>query len=311
MTVVVVHAAAWWVITGRLLAGLPALTEQAGAAGWRIEWGPAQRSGWPLAAAVRLPEVRAVRALGSAELRWTADGVVLAVAAADPGALRVSVEGGQTVSFGDAAAVPFRAEREVARAPFSGAPVTFEVRALGIGGTVRGVSVADISGSLAELAIAFTATGVQVSPALPAPFDRGGVVSAHVLMDPAFPDAATGEASAAAWRAAGGHVDAASLALDWGSLHVTGHGGGGLDERLQPAGQAELLVQGAPEMLTAAAQGGLVPAGPASAARAVLQLLTLSARGGPVPLPVALAGQRLTVAGFPLVLMPTLQWGVP
>ena len=305
------HSTAWWVLTGRMLAGLPAFAEQAAANGWQIEAGSGRRGGWPLAATVRLPRVRATRLWGTGTLRWTAESVVLSIAAADPGALRVAAEGSQTVAVGDGPALAFQAERETVRVPFSGAPTTLDVRSLQTEGLERAWQVQAVTAAMTALALSFTATGVQVTPALSAPFDGGLTASSRVLISPAFPVLPTPGASAAAWQGASGHVDVASFVLDWGTLHVTGHGGGGLDGQLQPMGRADLQVQGATEMLAAAAQGGLVPARLASAVRAVLQLLTLAARGGPVPIPVVLAEQRLTVAGFPLVRVPELRWDMP
>lgn len=301
------HGIAWWFVTGQILAGLPAFADQAAAAGWQIDAGAARRGGWPLAAAVRLPRVSVVRPLGGTNVRWTAEDVVVSVGIADPRALRVSAEGRQAVSFGDTAPLPFRAAQTLVRLPFAGAPATLEISELRTEGVQPQLAAAKVTGSVSG-PVTFTVSAVQVTPPLRAPFEGGLTASGQIAVRPAIPALATPGASAAAWQQAGGQMEATSVAVDWGALHLTGHGGGGLDQQLQPAGRADLLVRGAPDLLAAAAAGGLVPAGPASAARAVLQLLSLAAKGGPVALPVVLAERRLVVAGFPLLVLPVVQW---
>jgi hypothetical protein len=64
-------------------------------------------------------------------------------------------------------------------------------------------------------------------------------------------------------------------------------------------------------VLDAAGRAGLLAPGPEAAAQAVLGLLALGARGGPVPIQVTLVDRRLTVAQFPLLRLPLLDWNLP
>ena len=144
-----------------------------------------------------------------------------------------------------------------------------------------------------------------------APFDGSASLSLRVVVTQPFPATPTPAQSAALWQRAGGRVEVREFALRLASLAVDGSGEGGLDARLQPEGQATLRVAGAAAVLDAAAAAGLVAAGPASAMRAVLGLLTLAAHGGPVTLPVELADRTVTVARFPLLRLPVLDWGGP
>ena len=307
-----VHTAAWLIVTGRMEAALPGVSDAAARDGWRIEPGSVHRTGWPTRAAVRLDGVVATRDLHTTQLRWTTETLDLAITPADPFVLLVSPGGAQAFSAGGALPVTARADAMVARVPLRGGPVLAEARALSLhwpGGTALHVAHADARWE--GLVLAVTAGGIVPAPAMAAPFDGAADVSLRVVGTRPLPVADTPAQSAALWQRAGGRVEVRELALHLASLSVEGSGDGGLDGQLQPEGRATLRVRGAAEVLDAAAAAGLVAPGPASAARAVLGLLTLAAHGGPVVVPVELSDRTLTVSRFPLLRLPVLDWGGP
>lgn len=309
--VIAVDTAVWFVVTGRIEQGIAVFVARAAVDGWRIEGEAPARDGWPWVATIRVPHVVATRALGSAEVRWTIDALDLTVSPTNPAVLQLAALGQQTVGFGVAAPLPFQANRAVLQMPFSGAPATLMVRGFSAGTERAGVRAGFITAEISGLALGITADTVELTPALPRPFDGALAVSAQLVTNAAFPEAATPGASAAAWQAAGGRAEVPALELRWGPLLANGSGSGRLDAAMQPEGRATLHVSGAVEVLDAMARGGLVPSAPASAARAVLGLLAMAARGGPLTLPVALADRTLTVAQFPLVRLPVLDWNLP
>lgn len=297
---------AWWYVTGRIEAGLPLFVRQAEAEGWRIDYASLTRTGWPLMAGVRLGDVRTARVLGGPSLRWTADRVLVRVSANDPAALHIDAEGDQAVDLGAGEAVMGRAGLASYRVPLSGGASSFEVRELETVGD-HGLQIGHASGALAARAMVFAADAVHLRPLLAAPFDAALSLSARLTTTLPVPEQTT--AAAAAWQAAGGTIGVSEVALAWGPLHVRGSASGGLDDALQPRGRGEFELQGAPEAIDAAARSGLIATSQASAARAVLQILSLAASGGPVRLPVVIEDRRLGVAGFPLLRVPSLNWG--
>ena len=104
---------------------------------------------------------------------------------------------------------------------------------------------------------------------------------------------------ARAWRDAGGRAVLSRLLLRWGPLDATGQGTLTLDERLQPRADATLIASGVAPALDALARNGTIPAGGATAAKAIIAILAAPAPGAPVRLPVQLADGVLTVAASP------------
>ena len=303
--VLLVHGAAWWIIGGRLIDGIHAFTATAASEGWRIDSGTPERSGWPWAATVRLPDVVARRNLGGAVLEWAAERVLVRISPADPGAIQVVASGNQAVGFGPMQRLPLRAAASSLRVPLASAgPTTFELRDVVLGSLRAGL----VNGQVAPLAFGVTASPVILAPALAPPFDKGFALTLGLVLSRPLHGAASPRDTAAAWQAEEGRVTIPSLELTWGPVHLTCSGFGGLDARLQPFGHATLNVQGGPEVLAAAARAGLLAPGPASAVRAVLGLLVLAAPGGVVNVPITLQDRTLTAAQFPLARLPPLTW---
>ena len=320
-TVVFAHTVLWIVVTERMLEGVPQAVAAAAEEGWRVEAGLARRGGWPFRAAIVLDGIVATRQLGGARLRWTAEAVEVGIGISAPTVAVVSPIGAQTVTVGEGTPVAVRAGEMAVRVPLRGGAVVVVARDVALagpgGGAARGtgwgLGVASAEARWDGQAFAATAEGVVPKPGLAAPFDGAATLAIHAVLTQPFPLVGPGHAqspgaAAQAWRKSGGRLEVRSFQVRLATLSAEGSGEGGLDARLQPEGRATLRVTGAAEVLDAAAAVGLVAPGPASAARAVLQLLTVAARGGPVTIPVELRDGVLTVARFPMLRTPVLDW---
>jgi hypothetical protein len=94
-----------------------------------------------------------------------------------------------------------------------------------------------------------------------------------------FPSGKLSDA-AAAWRDAGGRVELDHLRLNWGSLGATATGTIALDQELQPIGGFSGAVQGYDQILTALVQNGQMRAADAGLARIALTMLAKTGADG-------------------------------
>lgn len=302
--------AAWWVVTGRMQAALPGAVAAAEGDGWRIEATGTERAGWPFRAVLRLSGVTAERSLGTVRLRWTAEAVDLVLEPLAPATLAVLPRGGQTLVLGNGPPVRMRADRMAVLVPLAGGAVDAQATGLALhAADGRSLAVARLDARLDGTAAVASAQGVLPAPAMAPPFDGPATLSVRVLASVPFPTAISPAASALAWQRAGGRLLVPDFSLHLASLSLEGSAEGGLDAALQPDARATLRVQGAGAVLDAAARAGLVASGPATAARAVLELLSAASRGVPVSVPVLLQDRVLNVARFPLLRVPALDWG--
>lgn len=85
------------------------------------------------------------------------------------------------------------------------------------------------------------------------------------------------------WRDSGGVVDMPWLALDWGSLGLTGNGALALDAELRPLGSVALRVAGFRETLGELAEAGIIDSRSAGAVGLAMSLFARSPPGGGAP----------------------------
>lgn len=117
--------------------------------------------------------------------------------------------------------------------------------------------------------------------------------------------------SIAAWRDAGGVIDANRIALRWGPLEIDGDGTLALDDDERPLGAFTARIRGYGETIDALAMSGLVRPREAAAAKIALNMLARQEdpRGArALKIPVTAQDGRLTVAGFPLAQLPALRF---
>ena len=87
----------------------------------------------------------------------------------------------------------------------------------------------------------------------------------------------------AAWRDAGGFVDAHSLALDWGPVSIAGEGTVTLDELMRPLGAFSSRIVGFDALIDRLAAAGRMSEDAAAAARLAFALIAESPAGGGAP----------------------------
>ena len=302
------HTATWWTVTSRIEAALPGIAAAAAVDGWQLQWGTPVRSGWPLAATLRLPAPAAASAMAGG-LRWTAEHLDVSIHPTAPGTLRLQPSARQMLTAGAAEVTLQTAETSLLVPLDNEGPATFHIRGLNAA-TASGVTMTatGIDARFDSTALRATAAGVAVLPPLPAPFDGGADLSLGLLASRPIPPATAPGGPAAAWRDMGGRLSVPALSVSWGPLRIDGQAEGELDRDTQPAFRATLRVQGAAETLDALTQANRLQPGPASAMRAVLGLLSLAAKGGPLTLPVVLQDRTVTVAQFPLLRLPPMGW---
>ncbi len=301
------HGAGWFVITGRIEAGIPAFVAAAADRGILIKHGPAYRSGWPWAAQVDVADVAAEQV--SLDLRWHADRVSIALQPDNLKALSVTPVGPQAIEIAGWGTLAIAGGPERLRLPFAAdEPVGVSVRDIvARASDGRGLRISELEARVGGGAAAARAL-VQPLQALPAPFDGPADIAARLVAHPPWPD---GAAAAAAWQAEQGRLDVPEFSLNLGPLQVSGTGTGGLDQALQPRFEATLRLRGVDQALDAAVQAGAVMPGPAAAAKAVFAVLSLASGGGPVTAPARLENGLASVANFPLLRVPRVAWPPP
>ena len=308
-----VHGAGWFVITGRIEAGLPVFIAAAADRGVLIKHGPAHRSGWPWAAQVDVADVAVEQ--GPLDLRWRADRVSIALLPGDLKGLSVTPVGSQAIEIAGWGTLAIAGGSERLRLPFAAEePVRVSVRdVVAKASDGHGLRVSELEAQVGGDAAAGRAL-VQPLQAWPAPFDGPADIAARLVAHPSWPDGAAGGATAtaaAAWQAAQGRLDVPEFSFNLGPLQVSGTGTGGLDQALQPRFEATLQVRGVDQALDAAVQAGALMPGPAAAAKAVLTVLSLASGGGPAPAPARLEDGLVSVANFPLLRVPRVAWPSP
>ncbi len=325
------HTGLWLFATGRLEDALAAWQAQNRAAGWTTSAGSPVRTGWPLAAAIEVPDL----SLAGGEtdipggLAWRAAHTELAVAFWQPRQLRIRIAGQQHLRLSGLPEVGFTAEQFEVTVPLDpGAPIlSADLAASGLHAAVTGGSVdiatlamhTDDRPTAARGEAALAMTGSAEAIGLPsAGEDRPwlfGSRIASISFDAALTGPVPGVADlatrAAAWRDGGGTLALHRLALGWGPLGLSASATMTLDEHMQPAGTATARVVGYDATLDALAASGTLAPRAVLATKAILALLAKVPAGGGTPqveLPLTLNDRTVTAGRFPLLRLPELVW---
>ena len=305
LMLVCIEAAAWLIACSQLENGFRGFVRDAAQQGWIAAFNLPARSGFPFAAELDVTQLAVTPdpSVFASGPTWSTERLRLRVALSRPSTLVLEPEGVQRVGLG-APPIPITSRRLELAIRLDGAapPVatgTQLVAALPAGPVTIGAATLlfppdVVIADLADI-------GLPRAP----PVER---LQARARLIQPFPRAPTPEASARAWRDAGGMVKVSDLALQWGPLAATGQAALGLDAQLQPEGQGTLEVTGLAPALDAMGRTGALPPGTVLAAKAVLALLAAPAHGGPVTLPFEIRAGVLIVARFPLLRLPPLVW---
>jgi hypothetical protein len=327
LLVAVLWTGAWFYLTGELRDRFEASLEAARAQGWVIEAGAPARAGFPLAAAITVPDVIAA---GGTALpvagRLQTRRLVLAFALASPRTLSIGLPRGFEVVPAEGKPFDIRATTLVGAAPLAG-PRSIEFDATGVAVTRAGVD----DGSATRMQLRLEPRGADLGFLLA--LDDVRLPSGRWVLGPRLSSlVAAGDAGGALavppadgvhgvagwladWRDHGGKLTLERMALGWGPLGLAGSATLALDADLQPDADARLTVLGYDETIAAMAGAGLVAPGPALAARFGLGLLAKPGPEGARPridVAASLHGGKLTVGGVALGKLPKLSWpGAP
>lgn len=302
LAVAALHGAGWLYASQKVRAEAESYLDGLRGEGWTVTHLPARLAGWPLAAAVQVPGLAVDGSGAGVPVAWTAAEVRIAVAATQPGTVRITPSGEQRWRVGVGAWAGLASDSFDLMLDRHGAALA--VQGLALSGT--SIQVASARAEIAGLDVSASITGASADT-LPWPIEAATLDA--TLTQP--PPQASGPAAATAWRDAGGLVQVRALTLQAGPVQATASGTVRLDGQLQPDVDLTALVRGHRPALDRLVQAGTIPPGTAAAASAVLGLLAGRDPGAPAKVQVRLAGGVLALAGFPLLRLPPLAWAAP
>lgn len=300
-TAAALHGAVWAYAAGRLETETEAWLDGLRREGWVVAADAPRRAGWPLAAAVRYRQATISGAAAGVPVAWSAEEVSLSLHAAQPGTLLVVPGGMQRVRLGRADWIPVTAESLQLAVDATGGDAVGHGIVMHLPGGPIGI--AGLHGVVAGRSLRLGLTGIQAPPLPPA-----ARLTVEAVLTGPLPPGPDPAAIAAAWRDGGGAVQVNSLVLDAGDLQASASGAAGLDAALQPVLDLTAQVQGHRPALDQLVQAGVIQASAAVAAKAVLGLLSGRDPGAPAVVPVRVAGGAASVAGFPLLRVPGIDW---
>ncbi|MCG7361870.1 DUF2125 domain-containing protein [Roseomonas sp. ACRSG] len=308
------HAALLWWMSGQIGLAVEAWAGRQRQQGLEVEYGPPERGGWPMAAALRLPALRLARD----GLSWQAEAVRLSLRPWRPDHLLVEAEGAQQLAL-KGPPMPLRAGALRAELtlngtemPLAGALNGAELRLESPSGPVAldGLQASfDASGGSGT---AFTARlrGLT-APGTQALGERVEEATLQAMLHGSLGPVGPLSRQLAAWRNAGGRLEVQGMTLRWGAMAASAAATLALDEGLQPSGAGTLRLANPSRTLDALAGAGVVQPRAAGMARQILPLLTRLDAGSSVPvieLPLVLEKQALSAARIPLLRLPPVAW---
>jgi hypothetical protein len=316
----------WYVAAGRVSANLLAWERQQRAQGWTITHGQPRRSGWPMAAGVRLPGIKVSG--GSRYVAggvvWQADGLTLAVDIRHLGKLYWGVTGRQSLAVAKGPAIPFQATTfagQMALSPGDAARL-LRLHAAGLiaairaaDGTPQPLSVATLDAAVSAdgtadatgnaLIVAARMAGVGLPPHLLPVLGRSlRSLSFDMALSgpvPAMPDPSAG---VTAWQKAGGSLALRALHLADGTLTLSGHGRFQLDASLSPEGTVALHLAGLHDTVERLVAQGTLTRPEATAILAVLGLMMRPVGADALDAPVSLRDGLISLGAIPLLRLP-------
>ncbi len=314
--------AAWRWAVGQMQTQFAAWSTAQQAQGWTITHGEPRGGGWPLAAALIVPNL-SLSGLGNAVpggMAWTGETVTAQVSLLQPRLLTVRASGVQSLRFGGGPVLDYTAARFVLSAPLQANPSALALDAAGLhaanGGSV-GLLQGQIERQPAPALALFRLTAEAISfPPPPAPQPPLGSHIASASLEAVFsgtlPDHPSSPAdTAATWQESGGKLEVHRLAIGWGPLGVSGTAVAGLDPARQPSLSANLHLVGFNEALQALTAAHVISPNAGRATAAVLSLMAAEPQGGgtaAVEVPLTLKDRTLSMGRIPLAKLPELVW---
>jgi hypothetical protein len=334
---VAAHALVWRWAVGTVTQQYGLWVQQVRSQGLVVTAGTPERTGWPFAAQIRLPDVSLVATARdqAASVSWTSEHILLGVALLHPRTLVIHFEGIEHVRLGQGPEVSFMADRLQATVPLepgaparevdiSGANVRADMPVGGTGGA-GGMTIALLSlhgaskpaATQGEPALSFAGSAQDIGlppqaagkawPLGP----RIASISIEGALNGPLPQVADPVAKATGWRDGGGTLQISRFAIGWGPLGLNGSATLALDEHMQPMGTATAHIIGESEVLDAMAASGVITQRAALATKAFLGLMTKEPEGGGPPqvdVPLTLQDRKLAMGRIPIAVLPELVW---
>jgi hypothetical protein len=312
-----VDAAVWRIATFRLRRAYLGWQSSLAAQGWQVTSAPPIAGGWPIAASLRLNDLR-LGQTSSGGFAWTAYRVRFGISLLHPTVGAVDPSGPQTLTLPGLPPIAFAAKRM--RATF---PLSLPVQSAQA--TADRLTVVTPSGDVAIAAArmqvqwqpAATHLVLSAGPAALPPQRRWGLgqsitaASIDLTAHGAWPRGKPAEA-AGRWRDAAGGIDIAQLGLHWGALDASGSGRAGIGADGQPTARLDLRVVEPQAALSALADAGAITRNAATAAGAVLALLEMPQRLANQPavlsLPLQIDGGTISLGQIPVARLPRIAW---
>ena len=326
------HALAWLWLVLRLEDGVADWAAQRRAEGWTVAHGPPARGGWPLAAALAVPQV----ALRRAGFAWESAQVTLTLAPRSLDRLTLGAAGAQALEVAGQR-IPAATEGLAVTLPLdprgyavSGLPraaslaairLRFDLPAgpIEIGALRLDLAAGDgrapedpllrLRGTAATLALPRSLAALPGLSVLGPGLDRLGL---DLVASGPWPGiGGTPTLQAARWRDGGGTLEAREIGFGWGAARLGATALLALDAGLQPAGEGMLRLAGAGTVLEAAQAAGMIGRREVAGAQMLLALMQRPPpEGGPPQLevPLMLERRRLSLGGMSLAQVPPLPW---
>lgn len=326
------HALAWRWVGGQMEAGLRAWAQSQRAAGWRVQYDPPQRSGWPLSATLTIPQFRIAGSAGAlgGDVEWQMPRLELRVSAPLVDRVVAEPRGPQRLRLGPVE-IPFAADRLEFVVPFEpGAAVrrmtiqAERVRAGTPDGTAELRSLlaylearSSATDAEAALDVNLTAGGIDLppgllqNPSIAALGRRVDSLSLEGALSGPIPLSDSIAERAEAWREGGGTLELRDATLGWGPVQGRLRMTLTLDESMQPMGAGQVQVAGAAELVRALVAAGVVAPRAGQAATIAIGLAARPPEGGGPPrldLPVTLEDRRLAVGPMRLLRFAPIAW---
>ncbi len=316
------YTAYWYSAAQQLRAGMEEWSKERRAAGWYVDLGVPDISGFPWRIDVFLQTPRLAGPDG--EWRWTAPNIKAIAAPWLPGNITVSTpgihvfttrQGEYWVEFGDAEAdisvdgsgisdTVIRLSKVDIRPP-DGARMQVERAVL------RGRSgvVADPAEQAPEtgFGIAVDARGITLPARWRPPLGRNMArLSIDAVVTGKFGSGKTSAEMLAHWRDGGGAVEVNAFSLDWEALTLRADGTFALDAELQPEGAMMADIRGIDRTTDQLIAAGVIDARTAFAAKVANR--ALSFRGGSAKLPLSVQNRRLYIGPVPILRLKPVRW---
>ncbi len=304
---IALDSAGWWWLSGRVAAQFGAWQAAQVAAGYQVSAGPAHRVGWPLQAAVTLPDVTIAAAAGAS---WHTRALRLVFEPWRPGVFTAIPTGPQFLRLGTAPLIQ-AAGRIEAVIPLDAAAITVEAHGLTVTTEGRSASAERVSARMASTGLELAANSVTLPKPAPGqnPLPLDGVVHSLRLdaqSNVPIPPAATWPGAAAAWQRAGGQLAVSNVDLQWGPLQARGSATLHLTAALQPEGAGSVQLTGFAAAVGVLQRSGTITQDAAQAAGAVLALLSTQQPGQApeVDLPLTLRDGLVSAGPLPVLRVP-------